>query len=152
MNQTSGNFGERTTVQDQDQGTPVSDMEACSRILVVDDHARSRRGLRALFATCPSTEVICEAADGQEAVSLVEALQPDVVLMDVRMPLLDGLRASRLIKDRWPGVKVILLTAHSTSRAEVVEAGADGYLLKGCPTEELLAAVRKPQMRNERLQ
>jgi DNA-binding NarL/FixJ family response regulator len=117
-------------------------MEKHTRILVADDHATSRRGLRALLATYPSTEVICEATNGQEAVCQVGAYQPDVVLMDIRMPLLGGLEATRLIKNRWPEIKVIVLTLHAGCEADVRAAGADVFLIKGCPTEDLLNAIQ----------
>lgn len=118
-------------------------MDRYTRVLVADDHVHSRNGLRALLATCPSTRVISEAANGCEAVRLVEECQPDVVLMDIRMPLLDGLEATRLIKGRWPEVRVIVLTVHTRCEAAVKAAGADGFLVKGCPTTDLLDAIQR---------
>jgi DNA-binding NarL/FixJ family response regulator len=117
-------------------------MDRYTRVLVADDHARSRSALRALLATYPSTRVISEAANGCEAVRLVEECQPDVVLMDIRMPLLDGLEATRLIKGRWPEIKVIVLTVHTHCEAQVLAAGADRFLIKGCPTSDLLDAIQ----------
>jgi DNA-binding NarL/FixJ family response regulator len=115
------------------------------RVLVADDHPHSRRGLRVLLATSPEVEVVGEAANGQQTLCLVEECQPDVVLMDVRMPMLDGLEAARIIKSRWPEVRVVLLTMHAAYQADALAAGADGFLLKGCPTENLLAAILRPR-------
>jgi DNA-binding NarL/FixJ family response regulator len=97
--------------------------------------------LRALLATWPEVEVVGEASDGQEAVRLVEECRPNVVLMDARMPGMDGLEATRLIKDGRPEVKVVVLTMYATYRADALAAGADAFLLKGCPAEELLEAI-----------
>jgi DNA-binding NarL/FixJ family response regulator len=116
-------------------------MEQKIRVLIADDRARSRDGLRALAATWPKVEVVGEASDGREAVRLAEAVRPDVVLMDVRMPGLDGLAATRLIKERWPQVRVVILTMYPMHRKEALSAGADAFLVKGCATEELLAAI-----------
>jgi DNA-binding NarL/FixJ family response regulator len=111
------------------------------RVLIADDRSRSRDGLRALLATWPEVEVVGEAADGQEAVRLVEERQPNVVLMDVRMLAMDGLEATRLIKDRWPEVRVVTLTMYASYRADALAAGADAFLVKGCPAGELLEAI-----------
>jgi len=114
------------------------------RVLIADDHLHSRCGLRVLLATSPEVEVVGEAADGQEALHLVNEYQPDVVLMDIRMPVLDGLEATRIIKNKWPEVKVILLTMRAAYKADALATGADGFLLKGCPTEYLLQAISFP--------
>jgi DNA-binding NarL/FixJ family response regulator len=116
-------------------------MEQRIRVLLTDDRPRSRRGLRALLATCPEVEVVGEAADGWEAVCLVEKRHPDVVLMDAKMPVMDGLEATRLIKGNWPGVKVIVLTMYASYRAEALAAGADAFVTKADPPEQLLAAI-----------
>jgi DNA-binding NarL/FixJ family response regulator len=89
----------------------------------------------------PEVEVIGGAADGREAVRLVEECRPNVVLMDARMPAMDGLEATRLIKDRWPGCKVVVLTMYASYQADALAAGADAFLVKGCPAEELLEAI-----------
>ena len=111
------------------------------RVLIADDRLSSRNGLKALLATQPGIEIIGEAADGQEAVQLVEQCRPDVVLMDVRMPVTDGLEATRIIKDRWPEVKIIVLTMYPSHQAEALAAGADAFLVKGCSAEDLLEAI-----------
>lgn len=111
------------------------------RVLITDDHARSRNSLRALLATWPDVEVVGEAANGQEAVRQVGQWQPDVVLMDARMPLMDGLEATRLIKTKWPRTRVIMLTLYATYQTEALAAGADVFLCKGCSDEKLVAAI-----------
>lgn len=116
-------------------------MEQRIQVLIADDRPRSRDGLKALLATWPEIEIVGEAADGQEAVQLVEECRPDVVLMDDRMPVMAGLEATRLIKDRWPEVKVIVLTMYRSYQADALAAGADAFLVKGCPAEELLEAI-----------
>ena len=116
-------------------------MQQCIRVVIVDDRPRSRHGLRALLDMWLGIEVVGEAVDGQEAVQLVEGCQPDVVLMAARMPAMDGLQATRLIKDSWPEVRVIVLTMYGSHRADALAAGADAFLVKGCDDEELLEAI-----------
>jgi DNA-binding NarL/FixJ family response regulator len=111
------------------------------RVLIVDDQRPTRQGLRALLSLSPEVEVIGEAMEGQVSVALVSEHHPDVVLMDVRMPVMDGLEATRCIKSQWPEVKVITLTMHAKYRSQALAAGADVFLLKGCPVEELQAAI-----------
>ncbi len=119
-------------------------MERGVRVLIADDLASTREGLRALLATYPGIEVIGEAAGGEAALRLVEAYQPDVVLMDVRMRGMDGIEATRWIKERWPEIRVVTLTIYGDRRSDALAAGSDAFLLKGCPTDELLAAVLAP--------
>jgi DNA-binding NarL/FixJ family response regulator len=124
------------------------------RLLIADDAARSRDGLRALLDTlrlqrlpdeqpecAGEVEVVAEAADGREAVQMVEEFRPDVVVMDARMPVMDGLEATRLIKDKWPEVKLVVLTMYRSFRAQALAAGADAFVVKGCPPERLLEAI-----------
>ena len=116
-------------------------MQELVRVLIADDRSRSRLGLKALLATCPEIEVIGEAADGREAVHMAEMYQPDVILMDARMPTMDGLEATRRIKDQWPEIKIIVLTMFSSYQADAKDACADVFLMKGCPTETLFKAI-----------
>jgi DNA-binding NarL/FixJ family response regulator len=86
-------------------------------------------------------ETVGEACDGREAIDLVALLQPDVIVMDLPMPDAEGAAPIRLIKSRWPDVRIVVLTMYATDRAAALEAGADAFLLKGCSTAELLAAL-----------
>jgi DNA-binding NarL/FixJ family response regulator len=107
------------------------------RVLIADDQGPTRQGLRALLTLCPQVEVVGEAVDGREAVNMVAKRQPDVVLMDMQMPVMDGLEATKCIKEQWPAVRVIALTMYPRYRVEAVAAGVDAFLLKGSPTEVL---------------
>lgn len=111
------------------------------RVLITDDHARSRNSLRALLATWPEVEVVGEAANGQEAVRRIKEWQPDVVLMDARMPMMDGFEATRQIKNKWPGIRIIMLTLYATYKTEALAAGADAFLIKGCPDKKLIGTI-----------
>jgi DNA-binding NarL/FixJ family response regulator len=112
-----------------------------TRVLIADDSAHTRDGLRALLATWPELLVVGEAADGQEALEHIAQLQPDVVLMDLYMPVLDGVQATRLIKERWPAISVVVLTMNASEQAAALAAGADAFLIKGSSPERLLAAL-----------
>ena len=111
------------------------------RALIVDDRPRSRQGLRALLVTWPEIEVVGEASNGAEALQSVEQLHPDVVLMDARMPVMDGLEATRHIRCRWPQVNVIVLTMYPDYRHRALAAGACAFLVKGGSSAELLATM-----------
>jgi DNA-binding NarL/FixJ family response regulator len=113
------------------------------RILVADDHPLTRDGIKAALAMDAELEVVAEAADGQEAVSLAGEVRPDVVLMDVRMPVLSGIRATQAIIRAAPDVRVVMLTVEETQArvGEAIQAGAAGYLLKDIDAHELARAV-----------
>jgi len=108
------------------------------RILIVDDQPRARRSLKALLSTWQRVGEIHEAADGREAVQLVKELRPDVLLMDVRMPELDGLKATVQIKALYPEVRVIVLSMYLEYRDEALAAGADAFVGKGEAPDKLL--------------
>ena len=114
------------------------------RVVLVDDHAILRSGLSQLLASADDVEVVGEAADGTEAVAVVRAQAPDVVLMDLQMPGMDGVTATRQILASWPEVQIVVLTSYSDSARIVaaLDAGAVGYLLKDAEPDELLEGVR----------
>lgn len=114
------------------------------QILLADDHALIREGLRSLLEKQPDMEVVAEADEGRRAVELVRELSPDVVIMDVTMPRLGGIEATRQITGEFPAVKVIALSIHSRRRfvADMLSAGASGYILKECLFDELVQAIR----------
>ena len=115
------------------------------RVLIVDDHAIVRKGLRALLRNLPDIEVVGEAEDGWEAIAAVEKLDPDVVLMDLLMPELDGIEATRRIMDDQPDTRILVLTSFAGEDAifPAIKAGALGYHLKDSSPEELVQAIRQ---------
>ena len=119
-------------------------MSGIIRLLIADDHPVVRDGLRGIFEASGEFEVAGEAANGREAVDRAAALRPDVVLMDLRMPELDGVSAIRALAQRGVDARVLVLTTYDTDTDVVpaIEAGATGYLLKDSPPEELLRGVR----------
>jgi DNA-binding NarL/FixJ family response regulator len=116
-------------------------MNQSIRVLLVDDQQLARKGLKAILTYFPQILVVGEAVNGEAAVQLTAEHQPDVVVMDLQMPVMDGVEATRQIKTRWPAIKVIVLTVQSTRRAEALAAGADVFLLKGNGPEELQDAI-----------
>jgi NarL family two-component system response regulator LiaR len=114
------------------------------RVLLVDDHPVVRQGLRALLSTQDGIDVVGEADDGAAAVTAVERLTPDVVLMDVVMPGMDGVEALRRIGERHPQTRVVMLTSYADERQamEAVDAGASGFLLKDASPRDVAAAIR----------
>ena len=111
------------------------------RLLIADDRARTRKALRAVLATQPGIELIGEAVDGEEAVAEVERLRPDIVILDIRMPRLDGIAATAQIKARWPEIRVIAHSLAEELSENALAAGADAFVPKGAPAEALLKAL-----------
>ena len=113
------------------------------RILLADDHDIVRSGLRSLLERQPAYEIVAEAKDGREAVQLCRKECPDIVLMDISMPFLNGIEATSQILEIKPDIKIIILSVHSSGRfvGEVFRAGASGYLLKNCNFEEVTYAI-----------
>jgi two-component system response regulator NreC len=114
------------------------------RVLLAEDHTIVRKGLRSLLDDEGGIEVVGEAEDGQQAIELVQRLLPDVVLMDITMPVLNGLEATRQIKKLFPQVKVVVLTVHSTEEYifQILRAGASGYVVKQAAVSELVQAIQ----------
>jgi len=114
-----------------------------TRVLIADDQALVRAGFRKLLESTPDIEVVGEAADGREAVDLARKLRPSVVLMDIRMPRLDGIEATRRLTADSEGIRVLILTTFGLDDYvyEALRAGASGFMLKDAPPEELLAAL-----------
>ncbi|MDA8332081.1 MAG: response regulator transcription factor [Candidatus Dormibacteraeota bacterium] len=115
------------------------------RVLIADDQRVVREGLTLVLGLLPNVEVVGAAADGSEAISLAEHLQPDVVLMDLRMPHCDGVEATRILQSRLPGTKVVILTTYADDRSviDALQAGAHGYLTKDASGEEISQALRQ---------
>lgn len=114
------------------------------RLIIADDHPVVREGLRAVLDSEPDVEVVGEAADGGEVLELIGSLEPDLVLMDLQMPDLDGVAATRRIRRDHDGIEVLILTTYDTDAdiTRAVAAGATGYLLKDASREELMQAIR----------
>jgi DNA-binding NarL/FixJ family response regulator len=119
-------------------------MENQKKILIAEDHTILREGLKALLLASSDLEIVGEADDGRKAVHLAENLSPDLILMDLSMPRMDGLEAIREIKKRFPQIKVLALTVHKTEEyvLSTLKAGVDGYLLKDATHQEMMTAVR----------
>ena len=115
------------------------------RVLIVDDHAIVRKGIRALLSESGGFEIVAEVANGQEAVLRAEETQPDVILMDLLMPGMDGIEATRQITDRQPGARILVLTSFAADNKlfPAIKAGAMGYLLKDSSPEELVRAIHQ---------
>src|SRR5215210_7143088 len=116
-----------------------------ARLLIADDHALVREGLRTMLSGEDGIEVVAEAHDGEQALSLCREFEPDLVLMDVRMPVMDGLEATKRIKAEMPHTSVVMVTMHENPDYlfEAIRAGVAGYVLKDAPGERLVGAVRR---------
>lgn len=114
------------------------------RLILVDDQNLVRQGLKAMLSLEPDLEIVGMADNGEEAIAQVETLQPDIVLMDVRMPVMNGSTATRIICEQFPNTKVLVLSTYDNDRdvSDAIRAGAKGYLLKDMPSDELVNAIR----------
>lgn len=127
--------------------TAIHAAESSIRVLIVDDHAIVRKGIRALLSEAGGFEVVGEADNGQTAVLLVQEMQPDVILMDLLMPGMDGIEATRRITSRQPTARILVLTSFAADNKvfPAIKAGALGYLLKDSSPDELVRAIRQVQ-------
>ncbi len=120
------------------------------RVFLADDHQLFREGIRSLLSRAPDIEVVGEAGDGQDAVAQVKTLVPDVVLMDISMPGMNGLEAAAQMKETTPSAKVLILTVHESNQyvSQMLQVGAAGYVVKSVSSSELVSAVRAVQQGN----
>jgi DNA-binding NarL/FixJ family response regulator len=116
-----------------------------TRVLIVDDHSAFRDVLKQVINLHADMEVVGEAGDGEKAVSLTRELRPDIILMDVKMPIMDGAEATRRILADMPGTKILALSIYAADAfiESMMRAGALGYILKGCDSEELADIIRR---------
>ncbi len=118
-----------------------------TRVLLVDDHSLFREGVRALLSTAPDIEVVGEAEDGKQAIELAEQLLPDVIVMDLVMPGMNGMEAAQHLHDHHPGIKILILSMYDDDEyvCKILKTGASGYVLKRAASDELLRAIRAVQ-------
>lgn len=123
-------------------------MSKSIRLILADDHAMLRQGTVSLLSRENDLNIVAEAGNGLQAVELTKQLKPDIVIMDVRMPLMNGIEATRAIHDECPQSRVLVLTAHDDDQYvfSLLEAGASGYILKTAPVSELIQAIRQVQV------
>ncbi len=119
-------------------------MDKKIRVLIADDHIVFRQGTRALLEQEPDLEVIGEAGDGEEAINMAKELNPDVAIIDIAMPVVDGIAATKQIKESCPDTNILILSAYDDDQFvfRLLQAGAAGYLLKSVPSSELITAIR----------
>lgn len=116
-------------------------MDNPTSIMVVEDNSRARHALSACMSLHAGIRITAEASNGLEAISKIKSCLPDIVIMDMQMPVMDGLEATKIIKKHWPMVKVIVLTMYRNFQSEALLAGADAFLIKGCSMAELISTV-----------
>ena len=115
-----------------------------TRFLIADDHAIVRDGIRLVLASIPEYTIVAEANDGEEAIQLAQEYKPDIVIMDISMPRLNGIDATAVLRKEHPGIKIVILTVHDSEEYihQILRAGANGYVLKNAGKKEILAAIK----------
>jgi len=116
-------------------------MDEKLRLMIVDDNPHARKALSAFFSMQDWLIIVSEASNGEEALEKIESQIPDMILMDAQMPVMDGLQATQIIKNRWPQIKVIILTIYASYKSQAQQVGADAFLVKGCSTEKLTSTI-----------
>jgi len=117
-------------------------MDETLSLMIVDDNPHARKALSAFISTQDWVKVTDEASNGEDALAKIENQAPDLILMDVQMPIMDGLQATQIIKNRWPQIKIIVLTIYADYLSQADLAGADAFLVKGCSMEEMKSIIR----------
>ena len=112
------------------------------QILIADDDRHTRAGLRALLGTWPACAIVGEATNGQEALEQIERWRPDAVLLDLHMPVLDGIQAAGMIKERWPEITIVVLTMDAGQRSAALAAGADGFVSKADGPDQVVKTLQ----------
>lgn len=121
-------------------GTEIC-MDNKLHLMIVDDNPHARKALSALISAQDWVEVISEASNGEDAIGKIEQQVPDLILMDVEMPIMNGLEATKVIKSKWSQIKIIVLTMYADYREKAFNAGADAFLIKGCSLDEVTTLV-----------
>ena len=112
-----------------------------TKIMIVEDNLHARQALTALLSLQDNVQETMEASNGLEAINSIKKQIPDLVLMDMRMPVMDGLEATRIIKQNWPQIKIVVMTLYSEHQSDALSAGADAFLIKGCSTEMMMSSI-----------
>ena len=116
-------------------------MTEAVRVMIVDDNRWTRRALVAYLSVLDGMAIVGEAVNGIQAIDLLTSVSTDIILMDARMPHMGGLETTRIVKQRWPHVRVVILTTYPYLQEEARSAGADAVLMKGCPLEDMIATL-----------
>jgi len=116
-------------------------MDKPVKIMVVEDNSRARSALAAYLSLQVGIRITAEASNGLEAIGKVKTCPPDIILMDMQMPVMDGVEATKIIKKNWPHIKIVALTMYANYELEALSAGADAFLVKGCSVSEMISAI-----------
>jgi DNA-binding NarL/FixJ family response regulator len=116
-------------------------MDKPVKVMVVEDNSRARSALAAYLSLQAGLRITAEAANGLEAIGKIESFPPDIVLMDMQMPVMDGVEATKIIKKNWPQIKIVVLTMYIEYRSEAFSAGADAFLVKGDSADEMVSTI-----------